>query len=103
MISSRRQFLRGVLAAGAAPWFIPSRALGGGGAVAPSNKIALGFIGTGDHGRAVNLASLLTQPDAQVVALCDVDSKHLALAAQMVTARGGTRSRRVHCIATGAT
>lgn len=60
------------------------------GAVAPSNRITLGFIGTGEHGRAVNLASMLTQPDAAIVALCDVDRKHLALAAGMVTKSTGT-------------
>lgn len=87
--SSRRHFLRGIFAAGVAPVFLPSRLLGSSSATAPSNKVALGFIGVGDHGRAVNLASMLAQPDAQVVALCDVDRKHLGLAAQMVTTSTG--------------
>jgi len=52
-----------------------SRAAGVGkeAAEAPSNRIALGFIGVGDHGTKVNLTNFLSQPDAQVVALCDVD------------------------------
>ena len=87
--TSRRDFLRGLLAASAAPLILPSRVLGANGATAPSNKITLGFIGTGDHGRGVNLASMLTQPDAQIVALCDVDAKHLELGARMVAERGG--------------
>jgi myo-inositol 2-dehydrogenase / D-chiro-inositol 1-dehydrogenase len=86
----RREFLRGMLAMVAPPALWPLRATGASAPVQPSNRIALGFIGVGDHGRAVNLASFLTQPDAQVVALCDVDAKHLALAAQMIPARTGS-------------
>ena len=52
--------------------------------VKPSNRIALGFIGTGSHGVAVNLRTFLAQPDAQVVALCDVDERRLADAAEIV-------------------
>jgi predicted dehydrogenase len=81
--------LRGIILTGLAPSFIPARLLGAHGATTPSNKITLGFIGTGDHGRAVNLASMLTQPDAEVVALCDVDQKHLQLAAKQVEAHTG--------------
>lgn len=50
----------------------------------PSNRIALGFIGTGDHGVNVNLKSFLSQPDAQVVALCDVDQARVDHAREMV-------------------
>jgi myo-inositol 2-dehydrogenase / D-chiro-inositol 1-dehydrogenase len=89
MSPSRRSFLRSMLVAGVAPAFISSRVRGANGAIAPSNKITFGLIGTGDHGRAVNLASILAEPDAQVVALCDVDRKHLDLAAQMVATRTG--------------
>ena len=88
---SRRHFLRGILAAGAAPLFLPPRARGANGSVAPSNTISLGFIGTGDHGRAVNLASLLSEPDARAVALCDVDRTHLEKAAQIVATRTGSQ------------
>lgn len=88
MIASRRNFLRGVIAAGAAPLFVPARIFGAGPAVSPSNRIALGFIGTGDHGRGVNLASMLAQPDAHIAALCDVDAKHLAMGAEMVVRQG---------------
>lgn len=77
-----------MLAAGAAPLVLPSRVFGASNTVSPSNKIALGFIGTGDHGRGVNLASMLAQPDAHIAALCDVDSKHLAMGAEMVVRQG---------------
>jgi len=52
--------------------------------VAPSERIALGFIGTGDHGVQMNLRSFLPQPDAQVVALCDVDQARLDSARDLV-------------------
>ena len=51
--------------------------------VAPSNRIALGFIGTGDHGVNMNLRTFLGQPDAQVVALCDVDAERVRAARQI--------------------
>lgn len=86
---TRRNFLRGMLAAGVAPLFISSRVRGAAGAVAPSNRITIAFIGTGDHGRSVNLASMLPMPDARIVALCDVDRKHLEIAAQMVATSTG--------------
>ncbi|MBX3743927.1 MAG: Gfo/Idh/MocA family oxidoreductase [Verrucomicrobiae bacterium] len=79
--SSRRTFLRQMAAAVAVPTVIPGRVLG---ARAPSRRIALGFIGVGDHGISRNLRGLLAQPDTQVVALCDVDAHHLARARQTV-------------------
>jgi len=78
-----------MLTAGAAPLILPPRVWGATAARAPSNRITLGFIGTGDHGRSVNLASMLQLPDAQIVALCDVDRKHLELGADMVAKSTG--------------
>ena len=73
--TSRRAFLKRSAAVLAAfPAIIPSSALGADGHAAPSNRIALGFIGTGSHGVGMNLATFLWQKDAQVAALCDVDS-----------------------------
>ncbi|NQT36859.1 MAG: Gfo/Idh/MocA family oxidoreductase [Planctomycetes bacterium] len=69
----RRRFLRtavGVVAAG--PLVIPARALGAEDAVAPSNRIALGFIGVGMMGQG-HLRHCLQSPEAHVVAVCDVD------------------------------
>jgi len=76
---SRRGFLKGVTAAAAvvaAPQVVPSSALGFAGAVAASNRITVGFIGTGDHGIGRDLNGFLAEPDAQAVAVCDVDSSH---------------------------
>jgi predicted dehydrogenase len=74
----RRAFLRcGALAAGAAvsaPLVVPACVLGADGAVAPSNRINLGFIGTGRQVFYANLPWHLASEQTQVVAVCDVDS-----------------------------
>lgn len=67
----------GVSAALWFPYLFPSSALGKAGAVAASERITVGFIGTGSHGIDMNLKSFLAQPDAQAVAVCDVDPVHL--------------------------
>lgn len=69
---SRRRFLQSglasILAAGAAPVFVPARALGAG---APSKTITLGCIGVGKHGHGVNLNSFLNEDGCRVLAVCD--------------------------------
>src|ERR1041385_4792708 len=77
---SRRQFLRRCAAAAAglaAPLVVPASALGLGGVAAPSDRITIGFIGTGDHGVGRNINRFLPEPDAQCVAVCDVDHKRM--------------------------
>ena len=78
---SRRFFLRKAAAIGttglALPYIIRPSALGLAGTVPASERITVGFIGTGSHGIAMNLKSFLAQPDAQAVAVCDVDRGHL--------------------------
>ena len=59
-------------AAGFAPAIVPSTVLGSGGRGSPGNRIVLGNIGIGGEGTR-NLMAFLGQPDAQVVAVCDVD------------------------------
>ncbi len=72
---SRRSFLRrAATAAGsviAAPYFIPARALGRDGAVAPSERIVLAAIGIGNRGSYV-LECFVHEPGVQFVAICDV-------------------------------
>jgi len=71
---TRRRFLtRGAMAAGALalPYYVPASALGRGGAVAPSERIVMGGIGVGGRG-SYDLGYLLTQPDVQWVAVCDI-------------------------------
>jgi predicted dehydrogenase len=72
---NRRDFLKRAAAASVAvvvPSVIPSAALGRGDAVAPSERITLGFIGIGMMGRG-HLGIFLNHPQTQVVAVCDVD------------------------------
>lgn len=68
---TRRDFLRTTAAATAvaAPYIVPSTVFG---ASAPSNRISVGFIGTGNQG-FLDLKLFMKQPDCQVVALCDVN------------------------------
>ncbi len=54
------------------------------GAIAPSNRITLGFIGTGRQATYANIPGFLNQPDAQTVAVCDVDSWRLEKAQRLV-------------------
>jgi len=70
----RRAFIKNsLMAAGALgmPWFIPGRALGKDGAVAPSERITLAGIGIGPRGSHV-LRGMLPMSDVQFVAICDV-------------------------------
>jgi predicted dehydrogenase len=62
----------------AAPHVITSAALGAPAAAPASERVRVGFIGLGGHGIGRNLRMFLPQPDCQVGALCDVDSKNLA-------------------------
>lgn len=88
---SRRSFLHKstltAFSAAIAPHIIPSSVLGMGGATSPNNRIAVGFIGTGDHGVNWNLGPYLRHKDAQVVAACDVDSNRLFRAQETINDR----------------
>jgi len=53
------------------PYYVPQSALGRGGAVAPSDRIVVGNIGVGGRG-SHDLNWMLSQGDAQFVAVCDV-------------------------------
>ena len=72
---NRRQFLKQATAVGgavAAPWIIPSSALGRDGAVAPSERIVMGGIGLGNRGTGDLRGWILPDPQAQFVAICDI-------------------------------
>lgn len=66
------------------PYFVSSPASGKAGSAAASNRITLGCIGVGSHGTSTNLRNFLRYWDAQVVAVCDVDSRHLERAEKIV-------------------
>ncbi|MDA3924473.1 MAG: Gfo/Idh/MocA family oxidoreductase [Kiritimatiellae bacterium] len=76
--TNRRQFLKRGLVAGSAvtfPYLIPACALGKDGAVAPSERIVMGVVGTGGRGRH-DLGWMLGEKDVQFVAVCDVQKKN---------------------------
>lgn len=87
---NRRDFLRRnltlALAAGAFPSILPATALGRQGRPPANSRIGVGAIGVGPRGRGV-LDGFLSQPDAQVVAVCDVKRDQLELARTAVNAR----------------
>ncbi len=88
---TRRGFLKKAAGVAAFPYIAPSSALGKAGSVAPSNRITIGFIGVGGHGRAVNLTNFLGNADAQAVAVCDVDTKNRNIARDMVNKKYGNK------------
>jgi len=90
---NRRYFLKRAAGASVAavgfPYLVRSSALGNAGTVAASERITVGFIGTGGHGIGMNLKSFLAQPDAQAVAVCDVDPVNLKRGRDTVNVKYG--------------
>lgn len=84
---SRRGFLKrtvvGALGAAAFPYIAPDSALGLSGTVAPHNRVTVGCIGMGPQGCGV-MGNFLRNPEAQVVAVCDVDSRRRVAAVEKV-------------------
>jgi len=93
---TRRAFLKKTagIAGGMAlyfPYFVRSSALGRDGGVAASERITIGFIGVGNQGVKVNLKNFLGNTDAQVLAVCDVDTKRRNAARDMVNEEYGNK------------
>ncbi|TWU36009.1 Gfo/Idh/MocA family protein [Novipirellula artificiosorum] len=82
----RRRFLKSLATAAIAPVVIPASALGRDGHTAPSERITMGLVGSGDHGSGWNLDRMFANKDQQVVAVCDVDSSRVKTAAAKVNA-----------------
>ena len=81
-MKNRRRFLQSLSAPAAAagfPTIVKASALGLNGAIAPSNRVAIATIGVGWMG-GDHVDSFLKVPDAQLVAVCDVDDSHLTAA-----------------------
>jgi predicted dehydrogenase len=86
MTINRREFLVQsgcALSAIAAPRIVSASVFG---ANAPSNRINVGFIGTGRQAFGANLPQMMAVPGVQVVAVCDVDSWRMAEAQAFVNA-----------------
>ena len=81
--TSRRRFLQSAF-----PLILPAATLGRAGATAPNSRVRLACIGLGGQGTS-NLRAFLADERVQVVALCDVDSKHLERAAALAKVGAG--------------
>jgi len=73
--TSRRNFLKTTLIGAAAFTIVPRHVLGGNGFLAPSDHLTKGVIGVGSMGRGH-----FKYAGTKTVAICDVDTRHLALA-----------------------
>ena len=98
--SSRRDFVKrsAALVAGAIvlPQIIPSSAFGMGRKIAPSDRIVIGSIGVGSQGMS-NMRDFLKLKDAvQFVAVCDVDTLHLAKAKETVDLANNNKNCRTY-------
>ena len=82
MNSSRRSFLKTSAAFSSGLLIVPSSVLGDDERPAPSERITLACIGTGNMGTN-NLKAFLQDERVQVVAICDVDEKHRANAIEI--------------------
>ena len=89
---TRRNFIKKIAQAGAMaigfPAIIPSSVLGRNGKIAPSNRIMVGCIGVGWQGTS-NMEGFLREPDARVIAVCDVDDNHLTEAKNIIDKQYG--------------
>lgn len=95
--TTRRRFL-GVAAATAAaavPWVVPSSVLGRDGQTPPSEKITLGVLGVGDQGTA-DMNAFLQLPDVRVVAICDVNQRHIAAARHTIAQAYGNDEVKIY-------
>ena len=70
---SRRSFLKKSSALAVGSVLIPASALGLDGNVPANERIAMGLVGSGDHGAGWNLDLMIANPMQQVIAVCDVD------------------------------
>ncbi|UCC96435.1 MAG: Gfo/Idh/MocA family oxidoreductase [Phycisphaerales bacterium] len=96
---NRRQFLSGLcdkaLAAASLPCVVRSSAWGANGAVPPSERVAMGFIGVGSMGGG-HLRTFLGYDDVRVVAVCDLRKMFRQKALERVRQRYGSNGCDAH-------
>ncbi|AJP71739.1 Gfo/Idh/MocA family protein [Sphingomonas hengshuiensis] len=80
---SRRGAL-GAAAASVAPMIVPASVFGRN---APSNRVTVGAIGAGRISRIHDMKEIHAHDDAQIVAVCDVDTRRLGAGIQLVDDR----------------
>jgi len=79
----------------ALPYFVPASALGKADTAAPSERITLGFIGSGKQSQHL-IRSFLNSPGTQVLAVCDVDRLKLERGAKIVADFYAQKSTQPH-------
>jgi predicted dehydrogenase len=96
-MANRRKFLQSLSAPALAafPALVPGSALGLNGSVAPSDRVTLATIGTGWMG-GDHVTLFLKVPEAQYVAVCDLDEEHLAAAKAKIDKAYGNRDCAVY-------
>ena len=75
--------MKAMLVASAAPLIVPPSVLGRGWS-APSERVTIGCIGTGDHFMGRNLPCMKLLPEIQLVSVCDVDAERMEQARKAV-------------------
>jgi len=80
---SRRNFIKKSVATAATFTIVPRFVLGGQGFLAPSDHLTKGIIGVGGMGRGH-----IRYGGTKTVAICDVDTRHLALAMKQISDSG---------------
>lgn len=89
--TSRRQFLSTSAALLSAPLYVPATALGRDDRAPASERIRVGVIGTGGRGRGL-IGSFLNEKDVDIVAVCDVDTRHLEQGKAVVEKRAKNKA-----------
>ncbi|MFC2112499.1 Gfo/Idh/MocA family protein [Bacteroidota bacterium] len=99
MQQDRRDFIRKTIAASAGismlPTIIKASSLGMDDSISPNDKITMILIGCGSMGQG-DLRGFLRMEDVKVIAVCDIDDAHLAIAKKMVDDRYGNSDCRTY-------
>jgi predicted dehydrogenase len=92
---NRRQLLSGLVASVTVPYIIPSSAPGKSNNISPSNRITMGTIGVGGRGKKI-MEALVGRSDCRMLAVCDVDSRRLRQARDIVNSKYDNSDCRVY-------
>jgi len=97
---TRREFVRVSTAVSVvAPMIVPGAVLGKDNRSAPSERITIGFIGTGKMANDYHLPSILGFGDCQALAVCDVDTNRREHAKRRVETQYGQQGQYKGCTA----
>jgi hypothetical protein len=92
---NRRSFVKTMLAAAAAPLYVPGTALGLNGRTAASERICMGAIGTGGQGSG-DMRQLMGFSQVQMLAVCDVSQPRGQTARNAVNQRYGNQDCQLY-------